>query len=152
MFLFISDQFSKYCQKNSPQNLSAKFENMPILMHKNDHIFKFCQKILRNNFFMILVNSGSNDQLLIETLGIETIFCNIEAHFITVHPIIPNQPFPANMRQNQAFWATVRSSHLRKYIGSRPIWNIRPADDTGKNGFRTWPRLHLHWIRGLEIK
>ena len=81
-------------------------------MHQNRHIFKFCRKILRTIFLTILVNLGSNGHLWIETLGIETIFAQLRHILIRRTQLYQNQLFPGNMRQNQAFLATVyRDQH-----------------------------------------
>ena len=76
-------------------------------MHQNRHIFKFCRQILRTIFLTILVNLGLNGHLWIETLGIETIFAQLRHISIRRTQLYQNPLFPANMRQNQAFWATV---------------------------------------------
>ena len=98
---------AKDCLKISSQNLSQNLNIGPFLCIKNRHISRFCRKILMTNSLIILVNFGSNDQFWIETLGIETIFAQLRLMLSQCTQLYQNQPFRANIRRNQAFWATV---------------------------------------------
>ena len=51
---------------------------------------------------MILVKLGSNDQLLIETLGFEAIFAVLRHILSQCTKLYQNQAFPANRSRNQA--------------------------------------------------
>ena len=85
------------------------------LLHKNDNIFKFCRMILITNVLIILVNLGSNDYLSIKIRDWDYFLQNWGT-FYQCTQLYQNPPFPANMRQIQAFFATVQCAMWQRYL------------------------------------